>query len=191
MRIEREFFEGDTLTVAQNLIGQVIVRNSPEGITKGIIVETEAYLGDKDAAAHSYKRKTDRVKVQFGPKGTAYIYLIYGMYHCLNITSGPEGVPEVVLIRAIEPIAGIELMESRRKTDKLKNLCSGPGKLCKAMDIDMKLYGTDLCKGDDLYIEYSEKAEWVASKRINIDYAGEAADYLWRFTKKDSPFVSK
>ena len=191
MRIEREFFERDTLCVAQDLIGQVLVRKSPEGITKGIIVETEAYMGDKDAAAHSYKRKTDRVRVQFGPKGAAYIYLIYGMYHCLNITSGKEGVPEVILIRAIEPIDGIELMKQRRKTDKLKNLCSGPGKLCKAMDIDMNFYGADLCKGDELYIEYGEKAEWEASKRINIDYAGEAADYLWRFTKKGSPFVSK
>lgn len=191
MRIERSFFERDTLTVARDLIGQILVRETSEGITKGIIVETEAYLGDRDAAAHSYKRKTNRVRVQFGPSGAAYIYLIYGIYHCLNITSGPEGLPEVVLIRALEPVDGIELMEKRRKTDRLKNLCSGPGKLCRAMEIDMKLYGTDLCKENTLFLEYGTKAVTEASRRINIDYAGEAADYLWRFTKKDSPFLSK
>ena len=191
MRITRDFFELDTITVAQNLIGQILVRETPQGITKGIIVETEAYLGDKDQAAHSYKRKTNRVRVQFGPDGVAYIYMIYGMYHCLNITSGPEGLPEVVLIRALEPIEGIELMEQRRNTKNLKNLCSGPGKLCRAMDIDMNLYGTDLCKDDALHLEYGEKAPFEASKRINIPYAGEAMDYLWRFTMKDSPFISK
>lgn len=191
MRIERSFFERDTLTAARELVGQVLVRQTAEGITKGIIVETEAYLGDKDAAAHSYKRRTNRVRVQFGPSGMAYVYLIYGMYHCLNITSGPEGAPEVILVRALEPACGIELMKQRRGTDRLKSLCSGPGKLCKAMNIDMKLYGADLCRGNDLYLEYGERTKTVASKRINIDYAGEAADYLWRFTKKDSPFVSK
>ena len=191
MRIERDFFERDTLTVAQNLIGQVLVRKTPDGETAGIIVETEAYLGNIDPAAHSYKRQTERVRVQFGDKGHAYVYMIYGIHHCLNITTGPAGMPEVVLIRALEPVRGIELMKRRRSTDVLKNLCSGPGKLCQAMNIDMRLYGEDMCKSDALYLELGENSEWEASKRINIPYAGEAVNYLWRFTKKGSCFVSR
>ena len=191
MRIPREFYERDTLTVARELIGQVIVRNTPEGITKGRIVEAEAYLGEIDPAAHSYKGKTHRVRVQYEGKGLAYIYMIYGVHYCLNITSGADSKPEAILIRALEPIEGIDIMERRRGTTKLTNLCSGPGKLTKAMDIDMSLYGTDLVTSRDLYLEYGDPVEVETSKRINIDYAGKAADYLWRFTKKGSRFVSK
>ena len=116
--------------------------------------------------------------------------MIYGVHYCMNITTGPAEKPEAILIRALEPIEGIDLMERRRGTDKLKNLCSGPGKLARAMDIDMNLYGTDLCREGELYLEYGSPAEVEVSKRINVDYAGEAANNLWRFTEKGSEYVS-
>lgn len=193
MKLKREFYEQDTLTVAQQLLGKVLVRKSEEGETRGIIVETEAYLGERDKAAHSYKAKKDgRVNIQYSRGGFAYVYLIYGMYCCMNVVTQVEGVAECVLIRALEPCGGIEIMNSRRKTDKLKNLCSGPGKLCMAMAIDRSLYGADLL-GEQLYIQDAPpvpKEDIVKSKRINIDYAEEAKDFPYRFTIKDNPFVS-
>ena len=193
MIIPREFYKGDTVSIAEKLLGQILVRETPEGITNGIIVETEAYMGEIDDAAHSYKGKRDRVKVQYGEKGLAYIYMIYGMHYCMNITSGVEGKPEAILIRALEPYEGIELMKTRRNTDKLRNLMSGPGKLCKAMAIDKTLYGADLCtKESGIWLEYGDKpVETECSKRINIDYAELCRDKLWRFTVKDNKFISK
>jgi DNA-3-methyladenine glycosylase len=192
MILPREFYERDTLTVARDLLGQVLVRETPEGVTRGIIVETEAYLGELDDAAHSYRGKSERVRVQYGPAGCTYIFMIYGMYYCLNITSGPQGVPEVVLIRALEPVSGIVLMQKRRGTENVKNLCSGPGKLCRAFDIGRGLYGSDLCRAGDLYLESGNKpAETASSKRINIDYAVLTRDMPWRFTVAGSKFLSK
>ncbi|MBQ8830930.1 MAG: DNA-3-methyladenine glycosylase [Oscillospiraceae bacterium] len=191
MRIDRSFFERDAVAAARELIGHYLVRVSPEGITKARIVETESYMGEIDDAAHSYKGKTERVRALYGEKGRAYIYLIYGMYNCLNISAGPEGVPQCILIRAAEPVDGIPLMESRRKTEKRKNLCSGPGKLCMAMDITRELYDEDMVEGDVLYIEAGESLETQASKRIGIDYAENCRDKLWRFTAKGNIFVSK
>lgn len=191
MRLERSFFERDSLTVARELIGCTLVHECADGVLRGKIVETEAYLGSYDAAAHSYKGKTERVKALYGPKGVSYIYLIYGMHYCFNISSGDSDEPECVLIRALEPLPPYDLMISRRGTDKLKNLCSGPGKLCKAMDIDKNLYGADLCdKESKFYIEYDGPCETIVSRRINIDYAGEAADYPYRFLAKENSFVS-
>lgn len=193
MKTTREFYQKDAVTVARELIGLTLVHETEEGITKGIIVETEAYMGPKDAAAHSYKGSpSGRTNVQYKKGGYAYIYLIYGMYYCMNIVTNEVNIPEAVLLRALNPTEGLDLMKKRRNTDKILNLCSGPGKLCKAMAIDKKNYGMDLC-GDRLYLEKSENyglKEVVASKRINIDYAGEARDYLWRFTEENSKFVS-
>lgn len=192
MILPRDFYERDTLTVARELLGHILVRETPEGTTRGVIVETEAYLGEIDDAAHSYKGKSERVRVQYGPSGCAYIYMIYGMYFCLNVTSGPPGVPEVVLIRALEPVSGIELMKKRRGTEKLLNLCSGPGKLCRAFDIGAPLYGADLCRRGPLYIEYGNIPEKTSSsKRINIDYAVLTRDMPWRFTIEGNRFVSR
>lgn len=192
MVLKREFYERDTITVAKALLGQIFVRRENGVETSGIIVETEAYRGRNDAAAHSYKGKSERTSVMFGKKGLAYVYMIYGMYYCMNITCGPENEPEVVLLRALEPVGGIEVMEERRRTKKLKNLCSGPGKLCMAMDINKNLYGADLVESDVLFIEKGGHAgEISASKRINIEYSGEARDYLWRFTVSGNPFISK
>jgi DNA-3-methyladenine glycosylase len=193
MILERGFYQKDTLEVARALLGQILVRRTPEGETRGIIVETEAYLGEADPAAHSYRGKSDRVRVQYGPAGCAYVYLIYGMYNCLNITTGPLGRPEVVLLRALEPCGGFALMQRRRRTERRKALCSGPGKLCMAMDITRELYGADLCgQTDGLWVEQGQPPEAVAtSPRINIDYAGAAKDWPWRFTIRGNPYISK
>lgn len=192
-KITRDFYQKDAVTVARDLLGLVLVHETKEGIAKGIIVETEAYMGLKDAAAHSYKNnRSGRTNVQYGDGGYAYIYLIYGMYYCMNIVTNEVNTPEVVLLRALEPIEGIDLMKKRRGTDKIMNLCSGPGKLCSAMGVNQDNYGMDLC-GNRMYLEKPadyELNEIVASKRINIDYAGEAKDYLWRFTIKDNKYIS-
>lgn len=179
--IGRSFYYQPTLIVARSLLGMVLVHNSPEGTTAGTIIETEAYTGLDDPASHSYKKGSKRVSIQYKASGSAYIYLIYGMYYCFNVTSGPKGSPEVVLIRALEPLKGIELMRSRRK--KAKDLCSGPGKLTMAMGITMEHYGADLVESE-LFIAPSEKEnkfKILTTKRINIDYAGYAADFPYRF----------
>lgn len=187
MIISRDFYMRDTLEVARDLIGTVLCRRTEEGFSSGVIVECEAYMGEIDPAAHSYKGKRDRVRIQYGDDGCAYVYLIYGLHYCFNITTGPAGVPESVLIRALKPVDGIPLMERRRKTDNFKNLCSGPGKLCMAMDITMEHYGCDLTKEESgLWLEYGAKPKCVAtSPRIGVDYAGEAAKWPWRFTVGD------
>lgn len=194
MKIPRDFYQRTAIEVAQDLLGLNLVHDTKDGITKGKIVEVEAYMGPQDAAAHSFKNiKTSRTNIQYGKGGYAYIYLIYGMYYCFNIVTNKKEIPEVVLIRALEPMEGIALMEHRRKTANLKNLCSGPGKLCAAMGINKSNYGMDLC-GNQLYLESSEETEpfdIIASKRINIDYAGEAKDYLWRYTIKDNKYISQ
>ncbi len=192
MIIKRDFFERDTALVAQELIGQTLVRSTPEGETRGIIVETEAYLGTHDPAAHSYKGRSERVRVLYGPKGHAYIYLIYGMYWCLNFAAGFPDEPDCVLIRALEPVGGTELMKKRRNTDNIRNLCAGPGKLCMAMGITGNDYGSDLCeKAGGLFLEYTKPSGNVeVSKRIHIDYAGEAADWPLRFTLRGSGYIS-
>lgn len=190
--MKREFYLRSALEVARDLIGKQLVHVTPEGITKGIIVETEAYLGKIDPAAHSYKAPpTGRTAVQYGPGGYAYVYTIYGLHCCMNVVTNLPQVPEVVLLRALEPTGGIFLMASRRGTTDLHSLCSGPGKLTQAMGITKADYGTDLL-GDTLYIEDTgvSPPEISATPRINIDYAGDAAAYPWRFTWKDSPFLS-
>lgn len=193
MKLQRDFYERNALIVARELLGKYMVRETSEGTTIGKIVETEAYMGTIDAAAHSYKGKSSRNEVMFGPGGYAYVYLIYGMYNCFNIVSNAKGTPEAVLIRALEPSKGIELMKMRRKTEKHNNLCSGPGKLCLAMDITRNENGMDLCE-DKLYLLDNEgvpDADVAATPRINIDYAGEAKDYPWRFIIRGNKFISK
>lgn len=193
-KLAREFYTRNTLEVARDLLGKVLVHKTPEGITKGKIVEVEAYCGVKDKGAHAYGGlRTERTEIMFGPGGFSYVYLIYGMHSCMNIVTEQKEVPECVFLRALEPMEGIELMKKRRKTDKVKNLLNGPGKLCQGMGIDRSCYGLDLL-GDKLYVEEpvekGETIEIVASKRINIDYAKEAKDFLWRFSIKDNPYVS-
>lgn len=200
----------DTVEIAEDLIGRIMVRRTSAGLTAGRIVEAEAYTGKNDAACHSARgNRGGRTAVMYGSGGFAYVYLIYGMYYCMNIVTRPEGDPEAILIRALEPLEGIPLMCGRRgvsaaderaqqqgweKKDKaLYGLCSGPGKLCIAMAIDKSCYGLDLC-GDELFLEEGKKpaqGRIAATKRINVEYAGEAADYPWRFVLKDSLSLSR
>ncbi|MEY8423591.1 DNA-3-methyladenine glycosylase [Lachnospiraceae bacterium 38-14] len=194
VKLAREFYNRDVLLVAEEILGKTLVHVTKEGTAKGKIVEVEAYNGLCDKAAHSYKNlRSKRTEIQFGQGGYAYVYLIYGMYHCMNIVTNRENLPEVLLLRALEPFEGIDLMKARRKTDKIKNLCSGPGKLCQAMGITKDNYGEDLC-GDSFYLEDTpalKPEEIDRTKRINIDYAQEAKDFLWRFSIKGNSFVSR
>ena len=193
-KLERSFYERETLDIARDLLGKYMIHDTSDGRTSGKIVEVEAYVGSKDAASHAYRDKyTNRTKVMFGPGGHAYVYLIYGIYYCMNVVTNKENYPEAVLIRAIEPIDGIDLMKKRRGTDNLLNLCSGPGKLCAAMEISKVQNGIDLC-GETLYLLSGETISpecIVTTPRINIDYAKEARNYPWRFIILDNPFVSK
>lgn len=186
MRLDREFYRRSGLIVARELIGKKLICKSDEGITGGIIIEAEAYMGATDAAAHSYKnRRTNRTEAMFNDGGHAYIYLIYGMYLCFNVVANVKDIPEAVLIRALDPTDGIELMQKRRNKKSIKDLCSGPGKLTQALEITKEHYNIDLC-GDKIYIETTNLTpEIETTKRINIDYAGEAADYPWRFIMKN------
>ncbi len=201
MKLDREFYSRDTLTVARELLGKVLVHNINGQKLRGIIVETEAYLGLRDKAAHSYGgRKTKRVESMYDLPGTAYVFFIYGMYYCFNIVTERIGVPEAVLIRGIEPIEGLDFMARNRfgvdydnltKRQK-RNLTNGPGKLSIAFNIDKSLDGVDLC-GDSLYLEHGDGREFniVQTKRIGIDYAEEARDFPYRFYIQGNPYVSK
>ncbi len=192
--LPREFYERDATEVAPALLGKVLAHRTAEGTAAGVIVETEAYAGPWDKGAHSYGgKKTARTAIQYGPGGFAYVYLIYGMYCCFNaVVSLPEQ-PQCVLVRALRPVAGIDLMQKRRRTENLLDLCSGPGKLCAALGITRADNGGDLC-GGALSIEDGElvpREKIGVSPRVNIDYAGECRDYLWRYYLRDDPFVSK
>lgn len=192
MKLPRSFYQQDGVAAAKALLGKTLVHVTPEGVTKGVIVETEAYMGPADAAAHSYKGRTARTEIQYGPGGFSYVYLIYGMYSCMNIVVNEPEHPEVVLLRALEPVEGLSLMAARRKQEKRTALCSGPGKLCRAMAIDQSCYGMDLC-GDTLFLEETPGLPPFsidAGPRIHIDYAGDARDYPWRFTVSGSPYLS-
>lgn len=192
MKLQREFYLRGGLEVAKDLIGKKLVHNSAEGLTAGIIVEVEAYLGKIDAAAHSYKGRTARTEITFGEGGFAYIYLIYGKNICMNVVANFKDIPDAILIRALQPVEGINFMIERRQKKNLRELCNGPGKLTQAMAITKNHYGVDLC-GDEIFIETVEdfQPEIVATKRINVDYAGDAANFLWRFIQKNNPYVSK
>ncbi len=191
MKLNKEFYLCDGMTLSRALLGKVLCRKTENGILKARIVETEAYMGQGDKAAHASKGKTDRTAVLFEDGGRAYIYLIYGMYCCLNISANGKDIPDCVLIRALEPLQGMESMCKSRKTDKILNLCSGPGKLCQAMQLSKQDNATDLT-GEQIWIEDDGFVvkEIAASKRINIDYAEEAIDFLWRFYIPDSAYLS-
>jgi DNA-3-methyladenine glycosylase len=181
-KLPRSFYaREDTLLVARELIGLHLVHD--DGVTRrvGRIVETEAYLGPEDLAAHSSRGRTKRTEVIFGPPGHAYVYFIYGFWYCLNVVTSRKGVPHAVLLRALEPVEGI--------TDKTW----GPGLLCRAMGIDRALNGADLC-ADRLWLERPRGStppiRIATSPRIGVDYAGSWAKRPWRFFDRASPYVS-
>jgi len=184
----REFYLADTLEVARSLLGKVLVRLFPEGIAGGIIVETEAYL-EGDPANHAFKGKTERNAPMFGPPGHAYVYRIHNS-HCLNVVTRPEGVAEAVLIRAIEPAFGVELMLRRRRVEDVRLLSAGPGRLCQALDIDLSLNGHDLTK-PPLFIAKGKSIPnslIVSGRRIGVTANREKP---WRFYIKGNPSVSR
>lgn len=186
--LPRSFYQRDTVRLAQELLGKTLVHESAEGITTGNIVETEAYLYPNDPAAHTFRGENDRNKAMFGPAGHAYIYFTYGMHYCFNVVAEKPG--EGVLIRALEPIEGIELMHQRRRQIELKNLCSGPGKLVQAMGITKELYGHDLT-APPLYLMDSldqRHSEIVMTSRVGIT---QAVDLPLRFYIKNNPFISR
>jgi DNA-3-methyladenine glycosylase len=195
-KLDRTFFERtDTLGVARDLLGKLLVVPDEQGRrVSGMVVELEAYMGVTDKAAHSYGgRRTARNEVTYGPGGHSYVFFIYGMYYQLNFVLGPLDHAHVVLIRAVEPVEGIDLMRARRGEMKDRNLTSGPGKLCIAFGIDRSFNGTDL-SGDRMWVEdyRSFGPEQISvGKRIGIDYAGEDAENPWRFWVSGNPFVSR
>ena len=190
MKIQREFYLQDGLTVARELIGKKLVTNLNECISGGIIVETEAYMGKIDAASHTFRGKTERTRIFYGMGGFVYVYLIYGRNFCTNVVANVENVPEAVLIRALQPTDGIELMKIRRGKQNLRDLCSGPGKLSQALGVTKNFYGEDLC-GEKIFIETTNfQFKVTATKRININYAGDAKNYLWRFIAAENEFLS-
>jgi DNA-3-methyladenine glycosylase len=195
-KLPPEFYLRDARVVARELLGKELVRESPDGAASGIIVETEAYLGVADRASHAFGgRRSRRTAIMYEAGGRAYVYLIYGMYWCLNVTTREAGTPECVLVRALQPVAGIDLMRRRRQAEGKRpaELTNGPGKLCRALAIDGSLYGEEL-SGDLLFIRDrppSAPEEVGTSPRVNIGYAGEAAHHEWRYYLKNNPCVSR
>jgi DNA-3-methyladenine glycosylase len=201
-RLSREFYNRNTLLVARDLLGKLLVHRLPQGgIICGRIVDTEAYAGLHDPASHTYhkKQKTDRTRIWYGEGGHAYVYTIYGSYVCLGIITEPPGTPGAVLIRALELVDGYNLLptqngEHNEKDGILAQRCSGPSKLCIAMQIDKRCNELDLC-GDELYLEDPGDRfaieEIVFSPRINIDYAGAGALSTWRYYLRHSPAITK
>lgn len=194
-----------TLDLAKSLLGSILVHDTAEGRTAGIIAEVEAYIGPDDKGAHSYGgRPTPRTQVMYGAPGHAYVYQIYGLHYCFNVVSGPIGAPEAILVRALQPTEGVTLMATRRHLQQLqvpgsvttaamKQLTNGPGKLAQALGITKLQYGLKLTDSPLRIYQGTNvpEAEIAAGPRIGIDYAEEARDYPWRFWIRGNPFVSR
>lgn len=198
-KLPLSFYRRDTEQVAKELLGKKLVRVFRGKRIAGTIVETEAYIGSEDKACHGFgHRRTDRTKALYLDGGYSYVYLIYGMYYLLNAVTGHTEEPTAVLIRAIEPTEGLDYMRTfrRAKDDSMKSdlgLTNGPGRLCEALNIDKKLNMLELT-GSELFIEDAPKIPTkliLATPRIGVDYAGEAALWPLRFLIRDNPFVSK
>lgn len=194
MRWTRANYAGSAVDTARRLVGAHLVHETPGGRTVLRITETEAYggwyEGRPDDGAHAYRGRTARTEVLFGEPGHAYVYLIYGMYCCFNISCDGEGTAGCVLLRAGEPVEGEELIRQRRGKAKGTALTCGPGRLCLAMAIDRSLYGADLVTGP-LYVESGSPCEIEISRRKHIDYATYGREFPWRFTLKGSLWVSR
>lgn len=197
--IEAALLSTDAVTAAQALLGALLVRDDGAGRRIGRIVETEAYAGPADQASHARAGRTPRTAVMFGPPGRAYVYLVYGMHHCLNVVCGPDGQAAAVLIRALEPIEGLERMrECRGRTaGPAERTAAGPARACQALDIDRTLSGLDLLSDARLWLAANPagtvaRTEVVSGPRIGVDYAGpDWAARRWRFGVGDSPALSR
>ena len=191
--VERSWYDRSALDVAPQLLGARMTHLTGDGRVGGLIVETEAYAGPEDLAAHSARGRTRRNEVMFGPAGHAYVYLIYGLHNCMNVVCGPGGKPEAVLIRAIEIDDGIEIARRRRGPGVPdERLGAGPGNVCAALAIDRSLDGVDLLGDGPLAIAPADQpAASVARPRIGVGYAGEWASRPWRFVVPGSRHVSR
>jgi len=194
MKLAKSFFIRENVTViARQLLGKVLVSNINNQITSGMIVEVEAYSW-KERGSHAFKGMTKRNEVMFNTGGYAYVYLCYGVHEMFNVVTNEKGKADAILIRALEPLFGIETMLNRMNTNSPIRITSGPGKLARAMAIDRKLNGEDLMM-NKIWIEDQgikiERSEIVSSARIGIDYAGEDALLPWRFTIKGNKWMSK
>lgn len=170
--LSKSFYHKDTLEVARGLLGCFLVRKIGRKVVRARIVETEAYVGEDDLACHASKGRTNRTEVMYGAAGHAYVYMIYGMYHCLNVVTEAKDFPAAVLIRAVE-IEGVP----RKETD-------GPGKLCRFLGIDRSLNEWDITKGEKLWVESGRESDdeaILSMKRVGIDYAEHCREYPWRF----------
>lgn len=202
--LNKSFYSVDALVLSKKLLGKVLVNEVNGKVIKGIIVETESYIGAIDKASHAYGgRRTKRTETLYGEPGIVYVYSIYGMYFCFNVICGQKDVAEGVLIRGLEPLEGLDEMALYRfnkpyneltKT-QIKNLTNGPSKLCIAMNINKSNNTKELNKENSLYIEDHNikvsPSNIVETTRIGIDYAEEAVHFPWRFYIKDNPYVSK
>lgn len=184
MRLPHDFYDRPALTVARDLLGKVLVREEDGQLLRGRIVETEAYVGEHDLACHAAKGRTARTDVIFGPPGRAYVYLIYGMYHCFNVVTLPDGVAAAVLVRGLEPLEGFD---AKARTD-------GPGRLCRAMGITLRHNRLDLLTSATLWLEDAPAVpsrQVARGPRVGVDYAGEWAKKPYRLWVKDNPHVSR
>ena len=202
MIIRKEFYNRSALDIAKDLLGKVLVREVDGKVLRGKIVETEAYIGANDKACHAYNgRRTKRTEVLYEEGGISYIYFIYGLYHCFNVVTNKKDVAEAVLIRALEPLNEFDYISNVRYKKpyeeltkaQFKNLTNGPSKLCLAYLLDKDLNKVKLYEKGPVYItdDSNEDFEIIETKRIGIDYAEEAKDFLWRFYIKDNIYVSK
>jgi len=196
MKIKPSEFLKDPFIVAREvLLGATLCSHIGDKFCAGRIVEVELYMGECDRACHAYPhRMTPRNAVMFGRGGHAYVYFVYGMHNMFNVVIGAEGQPNAILIRALEPLSGIDVMRARRGGADIKQLCSGPAKLTEALGITTKHNGLDLC-GDKIWLEAADKkiapSDIAAGPRIGVDYAGDDAALPWRFAIKGSAFIIK
>lgn len=189
--LPRSFYTRGTLTVAKDLLGNRLVRHVEGGELVGRIVEVEAYEGGDDPASHAYRGVTARNRLMFEEGGFAYVYFTYGKHHCFNVTTEREGVPGAVLIRALEPVIGIEIMRKNRRMKRVRDLTNGPGKLTEAMGITKEQNGVDLTEGVGLFIykpRPEEGFEVVSTRRVGIRVG---VDKPWRFYMRNNRFVSR
>jgi DNA-3-methyladenine glycosylase len=191
-RLPRQFYDRPVLTVAREAVGKFLVHASEEGLLVGRIVEVEAYRGPEDRAAHSFGgRRTARTEAMWGPPGHAYVFFVYGMHWNFNLVTGAAGRPHAVLVRAVQPVEGVELMAKRRGVAAHRpEVANGPGKLCQALGIDRRHYGADLC-GPSLFLAEAPRVRVARARRVGIDYAGDWAEKPWRFYEPGNPYVSR
>lgn len=194
-KLPQAFYLGNNVVeIAKELLGMVIFTFIDDQLVAAKIVETEAYNGRNDKACHAYQKRTPRTEIMYGAGGKAYVYLCYGIHHLFNIVTNVEGMADAVLIRAVEPILGLDIMKRRRNTTALNKLTSGPGSLSVALGIKSHMTGADL-KGDCIWIAKSKSVqtqfEIVVDVRIGVDYAGEDAFLPWRFYIKHNKYVSR